>query len=255
MKTQQLFASCSLVSNALGPNMSRHPLAYQWRVPLLACFRLRAAAVCIFALTCIGCLTTQKDCSAFLGSDFVYMICSIFLFPFSFDLIYLMLDKYDEGRDRRLARHLVSLFHPGAADKSKAGEGVSGEASIQYLHSASMDGLGSCWLLLLSFMLMHAANGARAALPACTSPCKKCSTAPYTTQVSRPTNTGITMCMLRLNTSCHHVHAGADRARAAQALHCLRACSRAAAPDRRSRCRSDRQVHHDAAGWAGAQGV
>lgn len=30
-----------------------------------------------------------------------------------FDLIYLILDKADEERDRRLARHLVSLFHEG----------------------------------------------------------------------------------------------------------------------------------------------
>ena len=28
-----------------------------------------------------------------------------------FDLIYLVLDKCEEERDRRLARHLVSLFH------------------------------------------------------------------------------------------------------------------------------------------------
>ena len=28
-----------------------------------------------------------------------------------FDLIYLVLDKVEEERDRRLARHLVSLFH------------------------------------------------------------------------------------------------------------------------------------------------
>ncbi len=32
-----------------------------------------------------------------------------------------MLDRYEEARDRRLARHLVSLFHPGAQDRSRAG--------------------------------------------------------------------------------------------------------------------------------------
>eukprot|EP00798_Chlamydomonas_sp_ICE-L_P007906 gene7906-1118_t len=31
-----------------------------------------------------------------------------------FDLIYLVLDKFDEERDRRLARHLVSLYYEGA---------------------------------------------------------------------------------------------------------------------------------------------
>ncbi|GLC33284.1 hypothetical protein PLESTB_000350900 [Pleodorina starrii] len=38
-----------------------------------------------------------------------------------FDLIYLVLDRYEEARDRRLARHLVSLFHPGAQNRSRAG--------------------------------------------------------------------------------------------------------------------------------------
>lgn len=45
--------------------------------------------------------------------------------PRSFDLIYLILDKYDESRDRRLARHLVSLFHAGAAERSRVDEAVS----------------------------------------------------------------------------------------------------------------------------------
>ncbi|KXZ43177.1 hypothetical protein GPECTOR_99g812 [Gonium pectorale] len=41
-----------------------------------------------------------------------------------FDLIYLVLDRYEESRDRRLARHLVSLFHPGAQGRSRvAGAG------------------------------------------------------------------------------------------------------------------------------------
>ncbi|GFR47266.1 hypothetical protein Agub_g8953 [Astrephomene gubernaculifera] len=38
-----------------------------------------------------------------------------------FDLIYLVLDRYEEARDRRLARHLVSLFHPGSQGRSRAG--------------------------------------------------------------------------------------------------------------------------------------
>ncbi|KAG2450350.1 hypothetical protein HYH02_004855 [Chlamydomonas schloesseri] len=40
-----------------------------------------------------------------------------------FDLIYLVLDRYEEQRDRRLARHLVSLFHPGSADRSRTAAG------------------------------------------------------------------------------------------------------------------------------------
>ncbi len=43
-------------------------------------------------------------------------------FQLRFDLIYLVLDKCDEERDRRLARHLVSLFHetaPQAANQSE----------------------------------------------------------------------------------------------------------------------------------------
>ncbi len=41
------------------------------------------------------------------------LVCRPFT-PFSFDLIYLVLDRFEESRDRRLARHLVSLFHPGS---------------------------------------------------------------------------------------------------------------------------------------------
>ncbi|KAG2441090.1 hypothetical protein HXX76_003942 [Chlamydomonas incerta] len=40
-----------------------------------------------------------------------------------FDLIYLVLDRYEEQRDRRLARHLVSLFHPGAAGRGRTAAG------------------------------------------------------------------------------------------------------------------------------------
>ncbi|GIL62005.1 hypothetical protein Vafri_16331 [Volvox africanus] len=43
-----------------------------------------------------------------------------------FDLIYLVLDRYEEARDRRLARHLVSLFHPGAQSRSRAGSAGGG---------------------------------------------------------------------------------------------------------------------------------
>ncbi|GIL91733.1 hypothetical protein Vretimale_14863 [Volvox reticuliferus] len=42
-----------------------------------------------------------------------------------FDLIYLVLDRYEEARDRRLARHLVSLFHPGAQNRSRAGSAAN----------------------------------------------------------------------------------------------------------------------------------
>jgi len=37
-----------------------------------------------------------------------------------FDLIYLVLDKFDEERDRRLARHLVSLFHETEPNRQRA---------------------------------------------------------------------------------------------------------------------------------------
>jgi len=36
-----------------------------------------------------------------------------------FDLIYLVLDKYDEDKDRRLARHLISLYHDGATGAAR----------------------------------------------------------------------------------------------------------------------------------------
>jgi DNA replication licensing factor MCM4 len=39
-----------------------------------------------------------------------------------FDLIYLLLDKADEGSDRKLARHLISLYHPAEED---GGEGLA----------------------------------------------------------------------------------------------------------------------------------
>ena len=43
---------------------------------------------------------------------------------FRFDLIYLVLDKVEEERDRRLARHLVSLFH--AEEPVRAQQQVGG---------------------------------------------------------------------------------------------------------------------------------
>lgn len=39
-----------------------------------------------------------------------------------FDLIYLVLDKCEEERDRRLARHLVSLFHENPEAQHGQGE-------------------------------------------------------------------------------------------------------------------------------------
>lgn len=36
-----------------------------------------------------------------------------------FDLIYLVLDKCEEERDRRLARHLVSLFHENPVQRQE----------------------------------------------------------------------------------------------------------------------------------------
>ncbi|KAG2484937.1 hypothetical protein HYH03_016323 [Edaphochlamys debaryana] len=46
-----------------------------------------------------------------------------------FDLIYLILDRFEEARDRRLARHLVSLFHPGSTARgARGGAGAAGAA-------------------------------------------------------------------------------------------------------------------------------
>lgn len=39
--------------------------------------------------------------------------------PHRFDLIYLLLDKFDEEKDLRLARHLISLYHPGATTAAR----------------------------------------------------------------------------------------------------------------------------------------
>jgi len=36
-----------------------------------------------------------------------------------FDLIYLLLDKFEEEKDLRLARHLISLYHPGATTAAR----------------------------------------------------------------------------------------------------------------------------------------
>jgi DNA replicative helicase MCM subunit Mcm2 (Cdc46/Mcm family) len=41
-----------------------------------------------------------------------------------FDLIYLLLDKFDEEKDLRLARHLISLYHPGATFAARSSNGV-----------------------------------------------------------------------------------------------------------------------------------
>ena len=38
---------------------------------------------------------------------------------FRFDLIFLMLDPQDEQFDRRLARHLVSLYHQSQQDEEE----------------------------------------------------------------------------------------------------------------------------------------
>lgn len=37
-----------------------------------------------------------------------------------FDLIFLILDQHNVEQDRRLARHIVALFYPGAARQSAA---------------------------------------------------------------------------------------------------------------------------------------
>ncbi|GFH24102.1 DNA helicase, partial [Haematococcus lacustris] len=53
-----------------------------------------------------------------------------------FDLIYLMLDKVDEEKDRRLARHLISLYHEGATGAARQGgraEPVSQELLRDYI--------------------------------------------------------------------------------------------------------------------------
>lgn len=48
-----------------------------------------------------------------------------------FDLIYLILDKYDEDKDRRLARHLISLYHEGATGATRTtGAVVGGVTSL-----------------------------------------------------------------------------------------------------------------------------
>jgi DNA replicative helicase MCM subunit Mcm2 (Cdc46/Mcm family) len=36
-----------------------------------------------------------------------------------FDLVYLVLDKHDEDRDRKLAKHLVSLFWADAPEQTQ----------------------------------------------------------------------------------------------------------------------------------------
>jgi len=41
-----------------------------------------------------------------------------------FDLIYLLLDKFDEEKDLRLARHLISLYHPGATSAARPQDSV-----------------------------------------------------------------------------------------------------------------------------------
>ena len=54
--------------------------------------------------------------------------------PQRFDLIFLMLDPQDEQFDRRLATHLVSLYHQSKADEEDAymvSESVHGSGRIQ----------------------------------------------------------------------------------------------------------------------------
>ncbi|KAF5843598.1 minichromosome maintenance protein 4 [Dunaliella salina] len=41
-----------------------------------------------------------------------------------FDLIYLLLDKFEEEKDLRLARHLISLYHPGATTAARPPDSV-----------------------------------------------------------------------------------------------------------------------------------
>ena len=43
-------------------------------------------------------------------SNYILTLCSI-VYSLRFDLIFLMLDPQDEFYDRRLATHLVSLYH------------------------------------------------------------------------------------------------------------------------------------------------
>jgi DNA replication licensing factor MCM4 len=47
-----------------------------------------------------------------------------------FDLVYLVLDKHDEERDRKLAKHLVSLFWADAPEQTQP-------VSVSALHAES----------------------------------------------------------------------------------------------------------------------
>ena len=55
-----------------------------------------------------------------------------------FDLIFLMLDPQDEQFDRRLATHLVSLYHQSQEDEE--GAYMVGGACALFLDSASLYG-------------------------------------------------------------------------------------------------------------------
>jgi DNA replication licensing factor MCM4 len=41
-----------------------------------------------------------------------------------FDLIYLLLDSFDEAKDLQLARHLISMYHEGATGAARAAADV-----------------------------------------------------------------------------------------------------------------------------------
>jgi DNA replicative helicase MCM subunit Mcm2 (Cdc46/Mcm family) len=64
-------------------------------------------------------------------------LCPFLSWLSRFDLIYLVLDKFDEEKDRRLARHLISLYHEGATGAARQNSHVVSEhTSLQCFAAA-----------------------------------------------------------------------------------------------------------------------